>query len=371
MFVINVNSLIIRSFRLYQYRSRGIRSYVIKRNDDIIQKKSLREQIISRNNDNDNVNEKDNDNDMMRNNGKNKVEAGHVYYVATPLGNLGDITIRAKTILSEVDYICAEDTRTTSKLLSLLGLGSNSDNKVKAKLISHHEHNWQTQIPYIRSLLKDGNSIAVVSDAGTPGISDPGAELAAALSTEQVVIHPIPGPSAVIAALSISGFSASEFTFLGFLAAKGKERKEKLESIVSITHTVVFYEAPHRVVETFKDILNQNKLSENRLCICCRELTKLHEEIRRGTISDCYNWLLNQERTNGKIKGEFTIVLGPIQHEYDNDKDDQIKEQQDIIELLKKYRNDNIPRSEAVKLLSDQTNMKKSHIYKLALDIDW
>ena len=277
-------------------------------------------------------------------------------------------------MLETVDYICAEDTRTTSKLLSLLGIGINSDSsktKHKAKLISHHEHNWQTQIPYIKSLIKDGNSIAVVSDAGTPGISDPGAELAAALTDDNINIHPIPGPSAVIAALSISGFSASEFTFLGFLAAKGKERKEKLEKLVETTHSVVFYEAPHRVIETFKDILNQSKLSEERQCICCRELTKLHEEIKRGTVRECYNWLVNQEQTNNKIRGEFTIVLAPIKQEYDNDKDDQMKEQQDIIEMLKKYKNDNIPRSEAVKLLSDQTNMKKSHIYKLALDIEW
>lgn len=346
---IMMNVSFIRSLNMLytsKLHSNVIRSYAIKRNMDIID-----------NNNGDNIN---NVNDNI----KNKIVNGHVYYVATPLGNLGDITDRAKNILAEVDYICAEDTRTTSKLLSLIGL------EKKPKLISHHEHNWQTQIPYIKSLLKEGNSIAVVSDAGTPGISDPGAELASSLAEDNVNIHPIPGPSAVIAALSISGFIASEFTFLGFLAAKGKERKEKIETIITTSHTVVFYEAPHRIIDTFNDILNQNKLMEKRKCICCRELTKLHEEIKRDTIFGCYTWLLNQEKVNGKIKGEFTIVLGPI--EEDNDSKDQLIEQKEtIIEMLKKYKNDNISRSEAVKLLSDQTSIKKSYIYKLALEIDW
>ena len=142
------------------------------------------------------------------------VEAGHVYYVATPLGNMKDITLRAIEVLTKADVICAEDTRHTIKLLRRLNLPHK-------ELLSHHEHNWQEQLPKIVSMIQHGKSIAVVSDAGTPGISDPGAELAAALVSQRIPVHPVPGPSAVIAALSISGFVASEFTFLGFLAVKG------------------------------------------------------------------------------------------------------------------------------------------------------
>ena len=142
------------------------------------------------------------------------VEAGHVYYVATPLGNMKDITLRAIEVLTKADVICAEDTRHTIKLLRRLNLPHK-------ELLSHHEHNWQEQLPKIVGMIQHGKSIAVVSDAGTPGISDPGAELAAALVSQRIPVHPVPGPSAVIAALSISGFVASEFTFLGFLAVKG------------------------------------------------------------------------------------------------------------------------------------------------------
>ena len=142
------------------------------------------------------------------------VEAGHVYYVATPLGNMKDITLRAIEVLTKADVICAEDTRHTIKLLRRLNLPHK-------ELLSHHEHNWQEQLPKIVGMIQHGKSVAVVSDAGTPGISDPGAELAAALVSQRIPVHPVPGPSAVIAALSISGFVASEFTFLGFLAVKG------------------------------------------------------------------------------------------------------------------------------------------------------
>ena len=210
------------------------------------------------------------------------VESGHVYYVATPLGNLKDITVRAIDVLSNVDIICAEDTRHTVKLLRHLNLP-------RKDLLSHHEHNWQEQLPKIVSMIQSGKSVAVVSDAGTPGISDPGAELAAALTQLNIPLHPVPGPSAVVTALSVSGFSASEFTFLGFLAVKGKERQEKMQKILLTTHPCVIYEAPHRMKTTFQQLVDEGQ--GLRPVVCCRELTKLYEEFKRGTVAEVLAWL--------------------------------------------------------------------------------
>ena len=210
------------------------------------------------------------------------VEAGHVYYVATPLGNLKDITLRAIEVLTNVDVICAEDTRHTIKLLRRLNLPYK-------ELLSHHEHNWQEQLPKILGMIQNGKSVAVVSDAGTPGISDPGAELAAALVSQRIPVHPVPGPSAVIAALSISGFVASEFTFLGFLAVKGNERSKKIQKILQTSHPVVLYEAPHRMKTTFTQLCDEGQ--GDRPVVCCRELSKLYEEFKRGSVRDILTWL--------------------------------------------------------------------------------
>lgn len=212
------------------------------------------------------------------------VQPGHVYFVATPLGNRYDISMRATEILSSVDIICAEDTRRTIQLLRLLALP-------QKKVISHHEHNQAHSIPEIIKLVKSGKSIAVVSDAGSPGIADPGAGLAEALSRDDVPMHPVPGPSALIAALSICGFQASEFTFLGFLPVKGRDRSEKLSRISQTTHTVAFFEAPHRMLRTFSDLAALDFASSNRSCVVCRELTKKHEEIKRGSVSEVQQWL--------------------------------------------------------------------------------
>ena len=225
------------------------------------------------------------------------VQPGHVYYVATPLGNLQDITFRGINTLTNVDIVCAEDTRHTVSLLRLL--------KIPHKqLVSHHEHNHATSIPHIVNLALSGKSIAVVSDAGTPGISDPGTELAEALAKHNVPIHPVPGCSAVAAALSISGFSCNPFTFYGFIPVKGTARKTMLEQISLTKHTVVLYEAPHRIERTLQDLYTYSSTNDNvkdqvediedistvgvmrnRPLVCCRELTKLHEEISRGTVA--------------------------------------------------------------------------------------
>jgi 16S rRNA (cytidine1402-2'-O)-methyltransferase len=223
---------------------------------------------------------------------KTEIQAGHVYFVATPIGNLGDITSRALEILRNVDLICAEDTRHTTQLLRLLSIPFKP-------LISHHEHNQRESIDKILSKISQGLSIAVVSDAGTPGISDPGISLASALLSRNIPIHPIPGPSAVISALSICGFNTNPFTFLGFLPVKGKERKGKVDFIANCDHTLVIYEAPHRIVSTFKE-LNSFPELKDRSCIICRELTKKYEEIKKGTISSFYQSFLESEKSSSK-----------------------------------------------------------------------
>jgi len=222
-------------------------------------------------------------------------EPGHVYFVATPIGNLGDITKRAIDVLSSVDIICAEDTRHSINLLRHFEIG-------QKQLVSHHEHNWSIQVPNIIKMALSGKSVAVVSDAGTPGISDPGFELAAECYKNKIRIHPIPGPSAVAAALSICGFPASEFTFMGFLPVKGKERISKLRNIANCPHTLVFFEAPHRVLSTMRELRDAFGQG-NRPCICCREITKMYEEYHKGTISTCYAHLANEEVTAGESQG--------------------------------------------------------------------
>jgi 16S rRNA (cytidine1402-2'-O)-methyltransferase len=219
---------------------------------------------------------------------KQKAEAGHVYFVATPLGNLGDITYRARDILSSVDVIYAEDTRNTIRLLKYLSIP-------QKEIHSHHDYNQRDSIDTIVQRAREGASIAVVSDAGTPGISDPGAPLAAALAENLITLHPVPGPSAVISAMSIAGFPNSEFAFFGFIPVKGSERTEKLQAICDTKHSAVIYEAPHRILKTLNDLLQVNSAMRSRYCVCCRELTKLHEEIKRDSIENILVWLKKQQ----------------------------------------------------------------------------
>jgi len=285
---------------------------------------------------------------------------GHVYMVATPLGNLKDITNRSIDILSSVDVICAEDTRLTKKLLNLLNISYKNK-----QIISLHEHNWKTEIPVIIKLIKESNtSVAVVTDAGTPGIADPGAEFVAELHKEKINIHPIPGASAVAAAISVCGFPSSCFTFYGFLPPKGNERKVKLQKIIDTDHTSVIFEAPHRIIETLEDLKSSD---ENREIVLCRELTKLHEEIIRGKPQNLLNHISNTD-TN-KVKGEFTLVIGPNNGTSTSNEKELNAEKLNI--LIRKMHDDNVPRSEAVRLISDMfPDISKSKIYKLALQIE-
>lgn len=346
---------------------------------------------------------------------KNEVKRGHVYFVATPIGNLGDMSLRARSILEHVDVICAEDTRQTSQLLRLLSIPfSNS-----RTLLSHHEHNQRQSIDEILRKTREGKSVAVVSDAGTPGISDPGSPLAAVLARENIPLHAIPGPSAAIAALSVSGFPCQPFTFLGFLPVKGKGRREAIEAMRSslATHTIVLYEAPHRIISTFESLAESSEEMSRRAVVCCRELTKKFEEIRRGTVRDILQQLQLQE-PNQTIKrlearGEFTIVLGPMEvvalrssedwktlaskvrrdHRRERDEGRENKRESeaivaenglpdkplssddelvaDILRSLEEAKDRGLSRRDAVREVASQRKVPRNIVYPLSLKLSW
>ncbi len=219
---------------------------------------------------------------------------GTLYVCATPIGNLEDITMRALRVLREVDLVAAEDTRHTRKLIAHYG--------IPAKMVSYHEHNERSQAPHIIEVLLGGGSVALVSDAGTPGVSDPGAHLIREAISNGIPVVPVPGPSAVIAALVVSGFCPDEFTFIGFLPRKGRERRDALERVAQEKRVVVLYESPYRVARTLSDLAAA--VGGARRVAVARELTKVHEEVVRGTLGEVA--ALFNGRT---VKGEVTIVL--------------------------------------------------------------
>ena len=218
---------------------------------------------------------------------------GILYIVSTPIGNLDDITLRALKTLSHVDLIAAEDTRRTRKLLSHFD--------IHTPLVSYFEHNELKKLDKLLSHMKRGKEIALVSDAGTPGISDPGYRLVQQTVERGIPVIPIPGPSAVIAALSISGLPTDSFTFAGFLPKKGGKRRKLLEKLADLDGTSILYESPHRLMRTLEDLL---KVCGDRQIVITRELTKAFEETIRGSIREVINTLEGR-----RIKGEVTIVL--------------------------------------------------------------
>lgn len=229
--------------------------------------------------------------------------SGKIYLVATPIGNLEDITLRAIRILKEVDIVVAEDTRQTLKLLNHLNIAK--------PMISYHRHSTENKLEEILEKVKMGNNIALVSDAGTPVISDPGEDIVKRALEENIVIIPIPGPCALITALIASGIDAKEFCFLGFLPLNKKSRKEKLNEIKLAKKTVILYEAPHKLKETLNDL---NVITEKRKIVLARELTKIHEEYITGTAEE----LLKKMQ---EPKGEFVIVI-----------DKNVQEEKDLFE---------------------------------------
>ncbi len=220
--------------------------------------------------------------------------AGTLYLVSTPIGNLEDITHRAVRILGEVDLIACEDTRHTKKLLNHYG--------IKTKTVSYHEHNERSRAEELLEQLRAGRSIAIVTDAGTPGISDPGFRLARLAIDNLIRVEPVPGPSALIAALVASGLPSDEFFFGGFLPARSGARRTKLNELRGIAATLVFYEAPHRIAETLKDA---REIFGEREAVVARELTKLHEEVVRGKLSE----LVTHFSAKANARGEMVLII--------------------------------------------------------------
>lgn len=274
---------------------------------------------------------------------------GTLYVVATPIGNLGDITIRGIETLKTVDAIAAEDTRHTSGLLSHFGISK--------KLIAVHEHNEHQSAEKLLSQLQSGENIALVTDAGTPGISDPGAVVVDLVRKAGVKVVPIPGASAVVAALSASGITQNGFYFHGFLPASGTARRKVLENLKSQTVTLVFYEAPHRIVECVEDIANV--LGAQRRLTFARELTKTFETFYTCPADLASAWLqadANQQR------GEFVLlVAAAVVNDTEELSEDAVK----VLKLLLAE----LPLKQAVKLATEITKEKKNDLYEFALKL--
>ena len=249
--------------------------------------------------------------------GAAKFEAGSIapglYLVATPIGNLGDITVRALATLASAETVLCEDTRTSSKLMARYG--------IKARLEPYHEHNAAKARPHILERLKAGAAIALISDAGTPLISDPGYRLVSETVALGIAVTSCPGPSAVMAGLAISGLPTDRFLFLGFLPVKSGERQRLFEEMKAVRATLVFFESPHRIVETLAEM--SAALPGRAVCVT-RELTKLHEEAIRGSAAEVGAALASRPA----VKGEITLILGPPPEEThaatDNDVEDAI-----------------------------------------------
>ena len=223
-------------------------------------------------------------------------KGGCLYVVATPIGNLSDISERAATVLAEVDIVAAEDTRHSQKLLNHLG--------IRKRLVSVHEHNEQQRIPILMRELREGKSVALISDAGTPLISDPGYQLVNVAHQQQVAVVPIPGPNAAITALSVAGLATDHFCFEGFLPARRSPRRSRLKYLKNERRTQVFYESAHRIVDMLSDL--EENFGASRVAVVCRELTKRYESLYRGELQTLRK-LLETDKT--KQKGEFVVVV--------------------------------------------------------------
>ena len=268
-----------------------------------------------------------------------------LYVVATPIGNLGDLTTRASDVLSRVPVVAAEDTRVTKKLLNHLG--------VNPKLESLHEHSSPERIEAVCALLESGD-MAVVSDAGTPGVSDPGSKLVAAAVEAGHNIEPLPGPSAVVTALSITGWEFSRFLFLGFLPRKNRDRAAVLEGVRKEPGPIVVYESPHRVSESLKAIAD---VFEDRPVVVCRELTKKFEEIFRGTAGEAATHFENS-------KGEFALVIkGSGVQEDASLSDDELRSQ------LESASESGLSGRSLVDEIVSKTGESKSRVYRLSLEL--
>ena len=276
--------------------------------------------------------------------------AGMLYLVPTPIGNLGDISERCLRTLEEADFIAAEDTRVSLKLLNYLG--------IKKRLGSYYEHNKAFKGNVILDRILAGETCALVSDAGSPAISDPGEDLVRLCAENGITVTAIPGPCAVIPALSISGLPTGRFCFEGFLSTAKKSRKEHLQSLIGETRTMIFYEAPHKLVSTLEDLAEA--FGADRKISLCRELTKLHEEVVRTTLGEAI-----EKYTANAPKGEFVLVVdgaAPAIRE--------VPTAEDAGEMVRRLMGEGLSRKDAIKQTAKALDLPKNVVYDAALSID-
>jgi 16S rRNA (cytidine1402-2'-O)-methyltransferase len=266
-----------------------------------------------------------------------------LYVVATPIGNLEDISIRALRVLDEVSLIAAEDTRKTRQLLSAFGLST--------PMTSYHEHNKLSKLPTLLDRLTEGD-VALVSEAGMPGISDPGYELVAAAIERGIRIEPIPGASVLVTALAVSGLPTDQFTYLGFLPRRKGQRRKLLESIAGEQRTLIAFEAPHRLLASLGDM--GDVLGDRRIAVC-RELTKVYEEIYRGTVSQAIAHF-------AEPRGEFTLVIEGKARE-------QSKVSTDTVDELRQLRDEGLPAKEAVTRVAKASGVPRREVYRAWLSL--
>ena len=268
--------------------------------------------------------------------------SGTLWIVATPIGNLEDITLRAIRILREADRIACEDTRQTRKLLDHFGIATPS--------ISYHEHNESARAAELVAELEAGHNIALVSDAGTPLINDPGYRLVAMAREHGVTVSPVPGPSAILAALSASGLPTDAFEFLGFLPLKSGRRRRILEERAASEATLVFYETPHRIVESLEDIA---AVLGRRPVVLARELTKLHEEFLRGTAAELHEELSGRP----SIRGEFTLMIAKG--------DGMVAPEEPLGQAVERLIAEGVPRMDALKKEAKRRGLSKREAYRM------
>lgn len=279
----------------------------------------------------------------------NEQEKGCLYLVATPIGNLEDMTYRGVRILSEVDLIAAEDTRNTRKLLSHYD--------IHTSLTSYHEHNKFTKGPQLIEKLNEGMNIAVVSDAGLPGVADPGTHIAQLAIAEGIRVVPIPGANAALSALICSGLDTVKFTFIGFLPKTSKKRRELLSEIKNRMETLIFYETPYHLKDMLKELVDI--LGEDRQAATCRELTKKFEEFKRGTLGQLRDYFAENEP-----RGEFVVVVSGCGEDF-------VEQQQEAVltpvEYVKKLVDEGTTKKEAMKIVAKKLNMSRRDVYQAVL----
>lgn len=273
--------------------------------------------------------------------------SGTLYLIATPIGNLGDLSPRAAAALESADFIAAEDTRVTMKLLSHLGL--------KKPMVSYHEHNKASAGPAILARLLAGESCALATDAGTPAISDPGEDLVRLCAENGVTVQAVPGCCALISALAVSGLPTGRFVFEGFLPVNKAQRRERLQSLLGEERTLIFYEAPHRLHSTLDDLLSA--FGDRKIALC-RELTKLHEETMRTTLAQAAEWYREKEP-----KGEYVLVLAGAEQ-----REESAVTLEQGVELVLERRARGERMKDAVRQVAADTGLGRNELYDAALE---